>query len=73
MHVCQMQMQMRMQFFTVSRTIPLISLFHSKSKLIPEPHFLIVDTNVVLHQLDVLEDESIVNVVILQVQLLVNV
>ena len=39
----------------------------SKSTLIPEPHFLIVDTNVVLHQLDVLEDESIINVVILQV------
>ena len=40
----------------------------SQSSLIPEPHFLIVDTNVVLHQLDVLEDEKLVNVVILQVR-----
>lgn len=44
-----------------------ILLFISNNTLIPEPHFIIVDTNVVLHQLDVLDDEKIVNVVILQV------
>ena len=48
--------------------VGLLLICSSLSSLIPEPHFLIVDTNVVLHQLDVLEDEKLVNVVILQVR-----
>ena len=48
--------------------VGLLLICSSQSSLIPEPHFLIVDTNVVLHQLDVLEDEKLVNVVILQVR-----
>ncbi|XP_060801952.1 exosome complex exonuclease RRP44 [Amyelois transitella] len=30
------------------------------------PHYLILDTNVVLHQIDVLEEDAIINVIILQ-------
>ncbi|CAL1543487.1 unnamed protein product [Lymnaea stagnalis] len=38
----------------------------SDSKLVPEPHYLVPDTNVVLHQIDILEDPSVKNVIILQ-------
>ena len=44
-------------------------LFSAESDLCPHPHFLVPDTNVVLHQLDVLEDPCITNVVLLQVVL----
>ncbi|XP_054885769.1 exosome complex exonuclease RRP44 [Poeciliopsis prolifica] len=37
-----------------------------ESSLCPDPHYLVPDTNVVLHQIDVLEDPVIRNVVILQ-------
>ena len=40
-----------------------------ESDLYPQPHYLVPDTNVVLHQLDVLEDASISNVILLQVVL----
>ncbi|GFR81945.1 exosome complex exonuclease RRP44 [Elysia marginata] len=45
---------------------PLEALPISDSKLVPQPHYLIPDTNVVLHQIDILEDPSVKNVVILQ-------
>lgn len=38
----------------------------SKSSLCDVPHYLIPDTNVVLHQIDVLEDAAITNCIILQ-------
>ncbi|XP_072114895.1 exosome complex exonuclease RRP44 [Mobula birostris] len=38
----------------------------SSSELCPQPHFLLPDTNVVLHQIDILEDPAIQNVIILQ-------
>ncbi|XP_013782762.1 exosome complex exonuclease RRP44-like [Limulus polyphemus] len=38
----------------------------SFSTLYTEPHYLIPDTNVVLHQMDVLEDPVFQNVIILQ-------
>ncbi|CAG5119546.1 unnamed protein product, partial [Candidula unifasciata] len=38
----------------------------TSSKLIQGPHYIVPDTNVVLHQIDVLEDSSIQNVIILQ-------
>ncbi|XP_059142124.1 exosome complex exonuclease RRP44-like [Physella acuta] len=38
----------------------------SDSKLVPEPHYIIPDTNVALHQIDILEDPSVKNVIILQ-------
>ncbi|XP_043991668.1 exosome complex exonuclease RRP44 [Gambusia affinis] len=37
-----------------------------ESSLCPYPHYLVPDTNVVLHQIDVLEDPVIRNVIILQ-------
>ncbi|KAM9365783.1 exosome complex exonuclease RRP44 [Pholidichthys leucotaenia] len=37
-----------------------------ESSLCPYPHYLVPDTNVVLHQIDILEDSVIRNVVILQ-------
>ncbi|CAH1778412.1 unnamed protein product [Owenia fusiformis] len=37
----------------------------SASSVCQSPHYLIVDTNVVLHQMDVLDDEHISNVIIL--------
>lgn len=37
-----------------------------ESNLCPYPHYLVPDTNVVLHQIDVLEDPVICNVIILQ-------
>jgi exosome complex exonuclease DIS3/RRP44 len=40
-----------------------------ESDLCPFPHYLVPDTNVVLHQLDVLEDASITNVILTQVVL----
>uniref|UniRef100_A0ABM5FZK3 Exosome complex exonuclease RRP44 isoform X1 n=1 Tax=Pogona vitticeps TaxID=103695 RepID=A0ABM5FZK3_9SAUR len=36
------------------------------SSLCPDPHYLLLDTNVLLHQIDILEDPVIRNVVILQ-------
>ncbi|XP_078402118.1 exosome complex exonuclease RRP44 [Cetorhinus maximus] len=39
---------------------------HTSSQLCPEPHYVLPDTNVVLHQIDILEDPVIQNVVILQ-------
>ena len=39
------------------------------SDLCPGPHYLLPDTNVVLHQIDFLEDPSITNIIILQVVL----
>lgn len=41
----------------------------SDSKLVPDPHYIIPDTNVVLHQIDVLEDPSVKNIIILQIVL----
>lgn len=38
----------------------------SDSTLVPEPHLIMIDTNVALHQIDVLCDDSITNVVIPQ-------
>ncbi|KAI8790590.1 exosome complex exonuclease RRP44, partial [Biomphalaria glabrata] len=38
----------------------------SDSSLLRKSHYIIPDTNVVLHQIDVLEDPSIKNVIILQ-------
>ncbi|KAJ8302790.1 hypothetical protein KUTeg_019186 [Tegillarca granosa] len=38
----------------------------NKSDVCKSPHYLIPDTNVVLHQIDVLEDSAIQNVIILQ-------
>lgn len=38
----------------------------SSSELCPQPHFVLPDTNVVLHQIDILEDPAIQNVIILQ-------
>ena len=40
-----------------------------ESDLCPHPHYLLPDTNVVLHQLDFLEDPAITNAIILQVVL----
>ncbi|XP_067842648.1 exosome complex exonuclease RRP44 [Heptranchias perlo] len=39
---------------------------HTSSDLCPRPHYVLPDTNVVLHQIDILEDPAIQNVVILQ-------
>lgn len=39
---------------------------HSSSKLYTFPHYLLPDTNVVLHQIDVLEDPVFTNVILLQ-------
>uniref|UniRef100_A0A8C5SEZ9 Protein DIS3 homolog n=1 Tax=Laticauda laticaudata TaxID=8630 RepID=A0A8C5SEZ9_LATLA len=36
------------------------------SPLVPRPHYLLLDTNVVLHQIDVLEDAALGNAIILQ-------
>ncbi|XKL62471.1 hypothetical protein PGB90_002304 [Kerria lacca] len=41
-------------------------LSSSISKAYVNPHYLIVDTNVVLHQIDVLEEDVLINVIILQ-------
>ncbi|XP_069746671.1 exosome complex exonuclease RRP44 [Narcine bancroftii] len=38
----------------------------SSSELYPHPHFVVPDTNVVLHQIDILEDPAIQNVIVLQ-------
>lgn len=38
----------------------------NKSEIFKKPHYLIPDSNVVFHQIDVLEDSSIQNVIILQ-------
>ncbi|XP_013415893.1 exosome complex exonuclease RRP44 [Lingula anatina] len=36
------------------------------SEIFPDPHYIIPDTNVVLHQLDILEDKCMKNAIILQ-------
>ena len=38
----------------------------SKSALFAEPHYLLLDTNVILDQIDVLEEDTITNVIVLQ-------
>lgn len=38
----------------------------SKSSLIKEPHYLLLDTNVILDQIDVFEEEIIKDVIVLQ-------
>uniref|UniRef100_A0A8D0DYL4 Exosome complex exonuclease RRP44 n=1 Tax=Salvator merianae TaxID=96440 RepID=A0A8D0DYL4_SALMN len=38
----------------------------ASSSLCPDPHYLLMDTNVLLHQIDILEDPVIRNVIILQ-------
>ncbi len=48
---------------------PLDSCPTTDSIVCSSPHFLVPDTNVVLHQMDLLEDVAIKNVVILQVVL----
>ncbi|XP_068223544.1 exosome complex exonuclease RRP44-like [Palaemon carinicauda] len=45
---------------------PLDMLTTSDSTLVREPHHLLIDTNVALHQIDVLSHDSITNVIILQ-------
>ena len=40
-----------------------------QSDLCPQPHFILPDTNVILHQIDFLEDPVIKNVIVLQVVL----
>uniref|UniRef100_A0ACB8FIZ4 Exosome catalytic subunit dis3 n=1 Tax=Sphaerodactylus townsendi TaxID=933632 RepID=A0ACB8FIZ4_9SAUR len=40
--------------------------FGAASSLCPEPHYLLPDTNLLLHQIDILEDPVIRNVIILQ-------
>ncbi|CAI5771692.1 Uncharacterized protein PODLI_1B028525 [Podarcis lilfordi] len=40
--------------------------FGAASSLCPEPHYLLLDTNVLLHQIDILEDPVIRNVIIPQ-------
>ncbi|XP_011633997.1 exosome complex exonuclease RRP44 [Pogonomyrmex barbatus] len=37
-----------------------------KSSLLPNPYFLVLDTNIILDQIDVLEEDAITNVIILQ-------
>ena len=48
---------------------PLDTCPETDSDLFLEPHYLMPDTNVVLHQLDVLDDPVFTNVIILQVVL----
>ncbi|XP_033213387.1 exosome complex exonuclease RRP44 isoform X2 [Belonocnema kinseyi] len=38
----------------------------AKSSLFPEPHYLLLDTNIVLDQINVLEEDTLCNVIILQ-------
>ncbi|XP_018364763.1 PREDICTED: exosome complex exonuclease RRP44 [Trachymyrmex cornetzi] len=38
----------------------------AKSSLIPSPYFLVLDTNIILDQIDILEENVITNVIILQ-------
>ncbi|XP_071559206.1 exosome complex exonuclease RRP44 [Temnothorax nylanderi] len=38
----------------------------AKSTLIPSPYFLVLDTNIILDQIDILEEDVITNVIILQ-------
>lgn len=38
----------------------------SKSAIVKEPHYLVLDTNVILDQIDVLEEEAIRDVIVLQ-------
>ncbi len=42
---------------------------HTDSNICPWPHFILPDTNVLLHQIDFLEDAAITNVILLQVVL----
>ncbi|XP_076462182.1 LOW QUALITY PROTEIN: exosome complex exonuclease RRP44-like [Babylonia areolata] len=45
---------------------PLVEAPESRSSLCKKRHYLLPDTNVVLHQIDVIEDPSVTNVIILQ-------
>lgn len=38
----------------------------AKSSLIPSPYFLVLDTNIILDQIDILEEDAIANVIVLQ-------
>ncbi|XP_011146134.1 exosome complex exonuclease RRP44 [Harpegnathos saltator] len=38
----------------------------AKSSLIPNPYYLVLDTNIILNQIDILEEDVICNVIILQ-------
>ncbi|XP_066998770.1 exosome complex exonuclease RRP44 [Anabrus simplex] len=38
----------------------------SKSSLFTFPHYLVLDTNVVLHQIDILEESALVNIIVTQ-------
>ena len=40
-----------------------------QSDICPQPHFILSDTNVILHQIDFLEDPVIKNVIVLRVVL----
>lgn len=51
------------------KTYPLEEAPVSDSSLVPVPHYIVPDTNVVLHQIDVLENPSVRNVIILQIVL----
>ena len=48
---------------------PLNAFSILQSDLCPQPHFILPDTNVILHQIDFLEDPVIKNVIVLQVVL----
>ncbi|OQR77660.1 exosome complex exonuclease RRP44-like [Tropilaelaps mercedesae] len=45
---------------------PLQKDFKSASEVVKHPHYVVPDTNIVLHQMDVLKDESFRNVIIAQ-------
>ncbi|XP_046384891.1 exosome complex exonuclease RRP44 [Ischnura elegans] len=49
-----------------SRDLVLEEIPESKSSIFPFPHYLILDTNVVLHQMDVLEVDALYNIIITQ-------
>ena len=48
---------------------PLKTYPEVESTLCPQPHLILPDTNVVLHQMDFLEDPAITNVILLSVVL----
>ncbi|CAL4156656.1 unnamed protein product, partial [Meganyctiphanes norvegica] len=47
-------------------TRPLEFLETSQSDLVKKPHHLIIDTNVALHQIDVLSDDAVTNIIVPQ-------
>ncbi|XP_071443528.1 exosome complex exonuclease RRP44 [Hetaerina americana] len=49
-----------------TRDLVLEEMPESKSSLFPFPHYLVLDTNVVLHQMDVLEVDALYNIIIVQ-------